>query len=575
MREIYEILGWKKIKSSILLILLLFISGLFEAFSISLIIPLLDILGNSKFELYPDYLTSAIEIFQIDDYQTLVKYIFLLIVFVFLFRFLFFLSSDFLKVNFATNVRKQLQLKLFSNYIRSDFSFFLKNRVSDLIKNLINETLIYSDKYIFAILNIITDCLTLILLILLLFIYNPIITSIIIFLVFLLALIYFKFTSLKIKELSIQRQEDEKKLFKLYNESFNNLKDINIYNLHNLVIGKTDPIISSFNNNYKKLYRFQVAAKPLIEIFLILFFLLFSFISIFFFNTETSHIISTFAFFGAAAFRIIPSFSRLLNYSQDIKFSLSAKKIIEKDILNFNQNLFRNEKKTTFNSKKNIFNKINLKNIKFNYGDKEIFNELNLEIKNKQTIGIVGSSGSGKTTLLNIILGLLKPNRGNISYIIDNKSENFLNYSNLFSYVPQDIFLLDDTVLSNITFGKKEKSEKIDYDKIKNILKIVDLSNLINDTDKGLNSSLGDRGKNISGGQAQRISLARALYYDSEILILDEFSNQLDEKTEKNILSIIKDLKKLKTIIIVSHKKSVIDICDKIYEIKNKKLFKI
>ena len=575
MREIYEILGKKKIKSSILLILLLFISGLIEAFSIGLIIPLLDVLGNSNFELYPDYLTSAIEIFQIDDYQTLVKYIFLLIVFVFLFRFLFFLSSDFLKVNFAINVRKQLQLKLFSNYIRSDFSFFLKNRASDLIKNLINETLIYSDKYIFAILNIITDCLTLILLILLLFIYNPIITSIIFFLVFLLALVYFKFTSLKIKELSIQRQEDEKKLFKLYNESFNNLKDINIYNLHNLVIGKTDPIISSFNNNYKKLYRFQVAAKPLIEIFLILFLLLFSFISIFFFNTETSHIISTFAFFGAAAFRIIPSFSRLLNYSQDIKFSLSAKKIIEKDILNFNQNLFRNEKKTTFNSKKNIFNKINLKNINFNYGDKEIFNELNLEIKNKQTIGIIGPSGSGKSTLLNIILGLLKPNKGNISYIIDNKSESFLNFSNLFSYVPQDIFLLDDTILSNIIFGQIQKGQSIDHNKIQKILEMAELTSFIKDSKNGLNTYLGDKGKNISGGQAQRISLARALYYDSEILILDEFSNQLDEKTEKNILMIIKNLKKLKTIIIVSHKKNVTDICDEVYEIDNKKLNKI
>ena len=104
---------------------------------------------------------------------------------------------------------------------------------------------------------------------------------------------------------------------------------------------------------------------------------------------------------------------------------------------------------------------------------------------------------------------------------------------------------------------------------------MVDLSNFVNNSKNGLNSYLGDKGKNISGGQAQRISLARALYYDSEILILDEFSNQLDEKTEKNILSIIKDLKRFKTIVIVSHKKSVTDICDNIYEIKNKKLFKI
>ena len=123
MREMFKILGKKKIKSSVLLILLLFISGLFEVFSISLIIPLLDVLGNSNFELYPDYLTRVIDTFQIGDYQTLVKYIFILIIFVFLLRFLFFLSSDFLKVNFAANVRTQLQSKLFSNYIKSDFSF--------------------------------------------------------------------------------------------------------------------------------------------------------------------------------------------------------------------------------------------------------------------------------------------------------------------------------------------------------------------------------------------------------------------------------------------------------------------
>ena len=573
MKELKKILGKKKLKTGLILIALLFTSSLFEVFSISLIIPLLDILSNTNFDLYPNYLTEVIFYFEITDYKLLVKYTFILIILVFFLRFLIFLISDFLKVNYAATIRSQLQIKLFSNYIKSDFSFFLKNRVSDLIKNLINETLLYSDKYIFAYLNIFTDCLTLILLSLLLFFYNPTATIIIIFLIIILAIVYFKVTSIKIKELSSKRQEDERQLFKLYNESFNNLKDINIYNLHDLVISKTYPVITSFNNNYKKLYRFQVAAKPLIEISLVLFFLIFSFISISFFNTDTSRIISTFALFGAAAFRMIPSFSRLLNYIQDIKFSKTAKRIIESDILNFEQNLLNKEKKIFFNEKKDTFNKIELKNINFNYEGKEIFNCLDLEIKNRQTIGIIGPSGSGKSTLLNLILGLLRPNKGNISYVINNKEQNYLNYSNLFSYVPQDIFLLDDTILLNIVFGQKEN--KINSNKIKEILKMVELSNLINDSKDGLNSIIGDKGKNISGGQAQRISLARALYYDSEILILDEFSNQLDEETENNILKIIKNLKKFKTIIVVSHKKSVTDICDITYKIENKKLLKL
>ena len=573
MKELFKILGKRKTNHSFFLILILFISGLFEVFSISLIIPLIDVLGNSNFELYPDYLIKIIDILQIDNYKTLVKYVFTLIIAVFFFRFIFFLSADFLKVNFAASVRKQLQIKLFSNYVKSDFSFFLKNRVSDLIKNLINETLIYSDKYIFAILNIITDTLTLILLITLLLFYNYLATSTVIFFVGFLVLIYFKFSNVKIKELSGKREEDERKLFQLYNESFNNLKDINIYNLHDLIIKKTQPIISSFNDNYKKLYRFQVAARPLLEIFLILFFLIFAFISIFLFNNESSKIISTFALFGAAAFRIIPASSRLLNYMQDIKFSLSAKKIIEKDILYFNKNLNLN-KKILFNKDKDVFNEIKLENLNFNYGEKEIFKDLNFTIKNKKTIGIIGPSGSGKSTLLNIILSLLVPQKGNISYIINNKKDNSLNYSNLFSYVPQDIFLLDDSILSNIVFGKKF-DENIDHGKIQKILDMVELTNFIDDKKYGFNSSIGDKAKNISGGQAQRISLARALYYDSEILILDEFSNQLDETTENNILKIIANLKELKTIIIVSHKKNVINICDEIYKIENKRLLKI
>ena len=573
MKELFKILGKRKTNHSFFLILILFISGLFEVFSISLIIPLIDVLGNSNFELYPDYLIKIIDILQIDNYKTLVKYVFTLIIAVFFFRFIFFLSADFLKVNFAASVRKQLQIKLFSNYVKSDFSFFLKNRASDLIKNLINETLIYSDKYIFAILNIITDTLTLILLITLLLFYNYLATSTVIFFVGFLVLIYFKFSNVKIKELSGKREEDERKLFQLYNESFNNLKDINIYNLHDLIIKKTQPIISSFNDNYKKLYRFQVAARPLLEIFLILFFLIFAFISIFLFNNESSKIISTFALFGAAAFRIIPASSRLLNYMQDIKFSLSAKKIIEKDILYFNKNLNLN-KKILFNKDKDVFNEIKLENLNFNYGEKEIFKDLNFTIKNKKTIGIIGPSGSGKSTLLNIILSLLVPQKGNISYIINNKKDNSLNYSNLFSYVPQDIFLLDDSILSNIVFGKKF-DENIDHSKIQKILDMVELTNFIDDKKYGFNSSIGDKAKNISGGQAQRISLARALYYDSEILILDEFSNQLDETTENNILKIIANLKELKTIIIVSHKKNVTNICDEIYKIENKRLLKI
>ena len=570
MKKIRNIVGEKKFRLGYLLIFLIFISGLLEAFSISLIIPLLNVLNSSNFEEYPKYLLKIISFFNIKDYKELLAYTFSFIFIIFLLRFVFFLTTDFFKVNFVTSIRKEIQIKLFSNYIKSDFSFFLKNRVSDLIKNLIIESMIYTDKYIFAILNIITDALNLVLLFLLLLIYSPTITLLLIVILSILGIFYYKFSSFKIRELSEKRSRDESGLFKLYNESFNNLKDINIYNLYVTIIDQAKKFIKSYNNNYKKLYKFQVAARPILEMLLILFFLFSSFIAILFFNTTTSHIISTFALFGAAAFRIIPSISRLLNYIQDIKFSLAAKKIVENDILNFDDNINRNKNDYFFKSGVNQFNNIKMKNINFSYGHKKIFKDLNLEIKDKKILGIVGPSGSGKSTLLNIILGLLKSNQGEVLYFVDQK-KYYAPHTNLFSYVPQDIFLLDDSVLSNIVFGK---NKEIDHSKINKVLQQVDLIKFINSLEDGLSSNLGDKAKKISGGQAQRISLARALYHDSEILVLDEFSNQLDNDTESKILKIIENLRHTKTIVLVSHKNSVMNICDEVYEIKNQKLIK-
>ena len=254
-----------------------------------------------------------------------------------------------------------------------------------------------------------------------------------------------------------------------------------------------------------------------------------------------------------------------------MKFSKSSKEIVENDILNFKEINFQDQRKFFFNNKKNNFNSIKIENLNFSFENKNIFENLNFEIIKGKTIGIIGQSGSGKSTLLNIILGLLKPEKGNIFYNIDKKKHN-VPHTNLFSYVPQDIYLLDDSILSNIVFGKDDKD--IDYNKINKIIEQVELSNFVKDLDEGLLTNLGDKAKNISGGQAQRISLARALYYDSEVIILDEFTNQLDDETENKIFKIIENLKKLKTIIIVSHKKKFMSICDEIYEIESNKLKK-
>ena len=567
MKIFKTIFGAKNTNLFFILILLSFVASLFEVFSIGLIIPLIDILLNDNFENYPDYIISFIKFFSIDNYNKLFLYVFSFIIIIFILRFIIFLLSDFSKVYFSTKIRKEIQQKLFKNYILQDYNFFFINGSPKLVKNIINETLIYSDKYVFAILNLISDSLILVLILLMLLYFNFKITIGILLIVGFLSFLYFSYSIKIINFLSKKRSNDESLLFKKLSESFGNIKDIKIYNIYDYIFTSTEKLINNYVKNYRKLYQLQIAPKPLFEFILILAFLILSLVSIFFFNVPKKEILSTFALFGAAAFRMVPAFSRIINYLQDIKFANNSKKILYKDLFNNKLEKYIPENNSINNQndkKKPIFSKIIIKDLNLQYNSNIIFKNVNLEINKNKIFGIVGESGAGKSSLINIILGLIKASSGSIKYVFDDKIINTAP-TNFFSYVPQDIFLLDDSILKNIAFGLDEKD--IDFKRIDEIIDKVDLRKFINNLEDGISTVVGDSSNLISGGQAQRISLARALYHKSEVLILDEFTNQLDVNTEKKIIDIIKELKKERTIIMVSHKTNPLSICDEVFKI--------
>jgi ABC-type multidrug transport system fused ATPase/permease subunit len=567
MKIFKTIFGAKNTNLFFILILLSFVASLFEVFSIGLIIPLIDILLNDNFENYPDYIISFIKFFSIDNYNKLFLYVFSFIIIIFILRFIIFLLSDFSKVYFSTKIRKEIQQKLFKNYILQDYNFFFINGSPKLVKNIINETLIYSDKYVFAILNLISDSLILVLILLMLLYFNFKITIGILLIVGFLSFLYFSYSIKIINFLIKKRCIDESLLFKKLSESFSNIKDIKIYNIYDYIFTSTEKLINNYVKNYRKLYQLQIVPKPLFEFILILAFLILSLVSIFFFNVPKKEILSTFALFGAAAFRMVPAFSRIINYLQDIKFSNNSKKILYKDLFNNKLEKYIPENNSINyqnDKKKPIFSKIIIKDLNLQYNSNIIFKNVNLEINKNKIFGIVGESGAGKSSLINIILGLIKASSGSIKYVFDDKIINTAP-TNFFSYVPQDIFLLDDSILKNIAFGLDEKD--IDFKRIDEIIDKVDLRKFINNLEDGIYTVVGDSSNLISGGQAQRISLARALYHKSEVLILDEFTNQLDVNTEKKIIDLIKKLKKERTIIMVSHKTNPLSICDEVFKI--------
>ena len=296
-------------------------------------------------------------------------------------------------------------------------------------------------------------------------------------------------------------------------------------------------------------------------------------------ETESVSVFSSLGLYGLAFFRLMPSFNRILTaYSYKNILEHTVNKLY--DILLESQINYKDIKLDNDISKRKVgtqkIENIKIQNLVFSYeNEKNILENINLEIKKNDFIGIVGNSGSGKSTFINLLLGLLEPNKGSIIFNDQiNIYENLDLFNKRISYVPQNISILEKSVSENIAFGLKK--EDIDLEKIKQIVVKTKLSNLISKMDNGLETIINSDNLNISGGELQRIGLARALYFDADLLVLDEATNSLDVKTENEILEMIyENFLGKKIIIFISHKMKNLEKSNVLFEITNKKMNKI
>ena len=286
-------------------------------------------------------------------------------------------------------------------------------------------------------------------------------------------------------------------------------------------------------------------------------------------NIIETNLLSSLGLFIAASFRLIPSTTRILNSLNNLKYNLPATHVVKKE-LSLDKMFLSHKIKNSLEL--NFKRELKIESLSFKYPDRDnfIFEEINLIIKKNSIIGIKGESGSGKSTLIDLIIGLQYPTKGEI--IVDGKNIN-INYAkwlDKIGYVPQKVYITNDTLKKNIALGLNE--HQIDNGKIQKVIHDCQLVDLIKKFPNDTETKLGDRGIIISGGELQRIGIARALYKNSEILILDEFTSALDEYNETKLFEIIKQLSNTKTIIISSHNKKLFGFCDRVFLIKDKKV---
>ena len=285
-----------------------------------------------------------------------------------------------------------------------------------------------------------------------------------------------------------------------------------------------------------------------------------------------NNLIPIIGIFMAAAFRLIPSINKIINSIQIISFSTPVLKLLADEFGIVRKVI---SKSVDILEEVNFESQIIFNHVSYSYPESErkVLDDVCFTIQKGDFIGIVGTTGSGKSTLIDLLVGLLAPDSGDI--LIDGKRLNTIvnPWQQLIGYVPQSIYLTDDTLRNNIAFGVKENL--IEEEKVRKAILTSQLSDFVNNLPEGLDTLVGERGVRLSGGERQRIAIARALYHDPPILILDEATSSLDNFTEKEFMNSVNALQGTKTIIIVAHRLTTVEKCDIVYEFLNGKINKV
>tara|TARA_E500000178_G_C16962219_1_gene726592 strand:+ start:164 stop:1546 length:1383 start_codon:yes stop_codon:yes gene_type:complete len=397
------------------------------------------------------------------------------------------------------------------------------------------------------------------------------VTALIVLILFIVGFLFLNFTKKINLSLGKDVHEFTQLRIKSLIEGLGGIKEILLFN-------KIGEFVNQFTQSNSKLTSAKkinsiIGSLPryIIEIFLVIV-LVITLLVVSQSNNLIINNLTLLGFFSATFIRLTPSAYRIISSLQRIKFTQKILNSFSKNLQYFEKIKDDNDDKKFNKNHENIQvkDKIVIKNVKFSYSSKKkLFEDLNLEIKIGSTIGIFGESGSGKSSFVNLLTGLLKPEKGKI---LINNIDIFTNiylWRKNIGYVPQNIFLIDDTFKKNISLDFNIQSEN--FKKLNECLKKSELEKFINSLPDGINTLVGERGKRISGGQLQRVGIARALYNNPEILIFDESTSALDKETEIEILKNIYKIKDKKTMIIITHKKELLKNCDKIYKLENGK----
>ncbi len=573
------VMNKKQRRLSIALFIIVFIGSLMELLGVTAILPFIQSMLDVDSLSQNWYMRRIIEFLHLDNQLQVIFTVAILVVLVYIFKNFYLLFSINMQYRFKYTFQRELSSRMLSAYMRRPYEFFLDVNSAQILRS-INEDVVAVYAIYDNFFKMLSEMLNIVLIGIFLICTDWMMAAgvLILFSICLIVITYV-FRNL-LRNVGEKYREGVMRSHKYAYQSVGGIKEIHVMKKNEYFVRQYDEAYLLRSKMERKQAFIGACPEKIIEMSCITGIIGVICVRLLI-GVDMQNFVSSLSVFAVAAFRILPAISRTLGYISMIIYQRPALEDLYGQLLEVEK--YEKEVKVYIENsscikerKESIFNdKIEVRNIFWKYPNSEVLvlNNLNLTICKGDAVGLIGSSGSGKTTLSDMLLGLFRPLSGGIFVDGVNIFTIPKEWAQVVGYVPQSVYLTDDTIRNNIAFGEDEKD--IDDERIWKSLEEAQFKEFVQKLPDGLDTLVGERGIRFSGGQKQRIAIARALYYNPSIVVLDEATSALDNETEKAVMESIDALQKQKTLIIVAHRLTTLKNCNKVFEIKDGKAFEV
>lgn len=551
-----------------ILLVVIFIGAFVELVGVSAVMPLIDVAMKPELIGEKWYFVSISRYTGITDANQMIVLLAVVLIVIYILKNSYVTIMCSLQYRFIYNNQQRLSVRMVESYMQQDYLFHVSRNVAEFQRNIVNDVNGFYTVTLNA-LQFLAEFSVSVVLVIFLLVQDWVSTLAVASLLFL----FMGFFTLFVRKVLVRIGEESRQAYFLVTkwllQAFSGIKEIKVAN-------KERFFITNYDKHYRDRARIQrqqsmltYLPKPVMETVCICSLMIAMIIKIVVVKSDITSFVTTLSVFAVAAFRMLPSFNKITGYISGMMFNKPSIDAVYNDLREIEQLMARRTADHEDTVKVKLGTAIRLDRVSFRYpkAEKWILKNASLEISKNTSVALIGASGAGKTTAADLILGILEPQEGAVMIDGTDIRRCMTSWHEDVGYIPQTIYLMDDSIRANIAFGIPEA--EIDDAAVEKALQEAQLDRFVHTLPEGAGTVIGDRGVKLSGGQRQRIGIARALYRNPSVLILDEATSALDNETEKEVMEAIDGLHGTRTLIVIAHRLSTIKKCDRIYEVEN------